>query len=94
MTKNKPQKNPQMTIFGSLAIPKKPAPKPMTPRELERALEQLSLSVYGGARVLGVSLRQLQRLAAGKSPVPRPVAKLINLLLKGRINVKETIEAG
>jgi len=59
-----------------------------------KALDKLGLSVYASRKVIGLSLRQSQRVAAGESPVPRPVAKLINLLLKRRITVKETIEAG
>lgn len=66
----------------------------MSATAFSRALDKLGLSVYASRKVIGLSLRQSQRVAAGESPVPRPVAKLITLLLKGRITVKETIEAG
>ena len=66
----------------------------MSATAFTKALDKLGLSVYASRKVIGLSLRQSQRVAAGESPVPRPVAKLINLLLKRRITIEETIEAG
>jgi hypothetical protein len=56
----------------------------MTARQYRRAVEELGISVYRSAQVLGVSLRQAQRFAAGETPVPRPVAKLLRLSLPAR----------
>jgi hypothetical protein len=66
----------------------------MKAREFAAALDRLGLSVYASGKVIGLSLRQSQRVAAGESPVPRPVAKLITLLLKKKITVEEATEAG
>ena len=74
--------------------PKKKADGGMKAREFTAALDRLGLSVYASGKVIGLSLRQSQRVAAGESPVPRPVAKLITLLLKKRITVEEATEAG
>jgi len=51
----------------------------MTAAQFKAALRRLRLSVYAGGPALGLSLRQAQRVAAGDSPVPRPVAKLLRL---------------
>lgn len=66
----------------------------MTAAAFAKALDKLGLSVYASGKVIGLSLRQAQRVAAGHSPVPRPVAKLINLMLKRKITVEEATEAG
>lgn len=58
----------------------------MTAAQFRRALNQLGLSVYASGPVLGLSLRQAQRIAAGESPVPRPVAKLLRLMLRLRVD--------
>ena len=58
------------------------------------ALERLKLTIVGAAPVVGLSRRQVQRLAAGDSPVPRPVAKLVNLMLKRKVSVEEVTKAG
>jgi hypothetical protein len=39
--------------------------------------------------VLGVSLRQAQRFAAGETPVPRPVAKLLRLMVRLKVSPDE-----
>ena len=66
----------------------------MSASTFSKALDKLGLSVYASGKVIGLSLRQAQRVAAGHAPVPRPVAKLINLLLKRKITVEEAKEAG
>jgi hypothetical protein len=64
------------------------AKEPMTTRQYLRALKQLGLTVAGKAtaEVLGLSLRQCQRMAAGEAPIPGPVEKLIKLYLKHGID--------
>jgi hypothetical protein len=87
----------EFTNEALMAKHKKPAkaePKTMSATEFSKALEKLGLSVYASGKVIGLSLRQSQRLAADESPVPRPVAKLINLMLKRKITVEEATEAG
>jgi hypothetical protein len=54
----------------------------MTRTEYRAALKQLGLSRLGAGPVLGLSKRQAQRIAAGHSPVPKPIAKLIRLMIK------------
>ena len=52
------------------------------------ALKHLKLTIVG-ASVFGLSPRQCQRLAAGTSPVPKPLAHLIHLMIKHNIPVEE-----
>lgn len=56
----------------------------MTNKQYLDALKKLGLTPAGQAtaRALGLSLRQCQRLAAGASPVPEPVALLIAAYLR------------
>jgi hypothetical protein len=61
----------------------------MTARQYRKAVEELGISVYASARVLGVSLRQAQRFAAGETPVPRPVAKLLRLMVRFKVKPDE-----
>jgi hypothetical protein len=55
----------------------------MTTNQYLQALRRLKLLPHGNetAKVLGLSHRQVQRLAAG-SPIPGPVAKLLQMYLK------------
>jgi len=60
-------------------------PKKSDPTETFRLnLEKLDLTITGAAPYLGLSPRQLQRIAAG-APVPKPVAKLIRVAIKYKI---------
>jgi hypothetical protein len=78
-----------------LAMAKKPKkPKPMSASHYRDAIEKLGLTQEGAGDVIGLSPRQAQRVVAGHSPVPRPVAKLITLILKRKITVEEATEAG
>jgi hypothetical protein len=54
----------------------------MTMTQYRKALERLELSIVGAGPVLGITRRQSQRIAAGDCPVPKPIAKLLELLLK------------
>jgi hypothetical protein len=68
--------------------------KPMTGPFYTRAVAKLGLSVYASRHAVGLGLRQTQRIASGEAPVPRAVAKLINLMLAGKVSVEEAINAG
>ena len=66
----------------------------MDHRNYKRALSRLKLSIVGAGPVVGLSRRQSQRLASGDSPVPPPVVKLLNLMLKGKVSVEEVAKEG
>jgi hypothetical protein len=63
---------------------KKVARVPMSKRQYLRSIDALDLTVAGQrtARALGLGLRQCQRIAAGKTPVPLPVELLLGLYLR------------
>lgn len=56
----------------------------MTNRQYLNALHKLDLTPasQATAETLGLSLRQCQRIAAGESKVPEPVAKLLRLMIR------------
>lgn len=56
----------------------------MTTKQYLAALKKLDLTTSGKqtAAVLGLSVRQAQRIAAGDSRVPEPVARLLAMLLE------------
>ncbi len=61
----------------------------MTDKQFRAALDKLGLTIVGAAPYLGVSRRQAQRIAAGDSPVPEPVAKLLKVVIKHGIEIAE-----
>mgnify|MGYP001030776306 FL=1 len=54
---------------------------PMSADEFRAALEELNCSVYASADVLGISLRQAQRYAAGGDAIPMRTARHLRLLV-------------
>lgn len=55
----------------------------MTAKQYRDALKKLGLTIAGDApKVLGIGPRQSQRMAAGHSPVPEPIARLIRLIIR------------
>ena len=56
------------------------------------ALRALGVSNIAAGQVFGLSPRQAQRLAAGETPVSKPIAKLIKLALEKGLTAAE-IEA-
>jgi len=64
----------------------------MTTLQFNTVIESLELTVVGTAEYVGLSPRQLQRIAAG-SPVPGPVAKLLRLVDNGKVKLKDLKEA-
>ena len=65
----------------------------MKPGEYRRHIEKLDLSQVRAGAAFGLSPRQSQRLAGGESSVPRPVAKLLNLVLKRKITMEDVSNA-
>ena len=58
---------------------------PMSPDEYRNALSALGLSQAGAARLFGLSTRACEFYAAGSRRVPPPVAKLLRLLVAGKV---------
>jgi hypothetical protein len=54
----------------------------MTKAEYMKALAKLKLTPYGAAKLLGISLRQSHRYAAGDQPVKETVAILLDMYLR------------
>lgn len=60
----------------------KSSTKPYTAAQYMAALSKLSLTPYGAARLLGISLRQSHRYASGEQPVKKTVALLLTMYLR------------
>lgn len=54
----------------------------MTAETYKATLKMLGLSVYASGGVLGISLRQSQRYAAGEASVPLTIARLLVMFLR------------
>jgi energy-coupling factor transporter ATP-binding protein EcfA2 len=67
--------------------------KKMKPKEYNEALEKIGLNQLAAGRVFGLSPRQAQRFALGESPITRPVAKLVKLILKRKVTVEQVTHA-
>jgi len=63
----------------------------MTNAQYRILLEHLGLNAQEAGRVIGVSRRQAQRYATNDA-IPRPVAKLVRLMVEYRID-PEHVEA-
>jgi hypothetical protein len=61
----------------------------MTAQQYRAALKKLGLTITGGAKAIGLGPRQSQRIAAGTSPVPEPVARLLRLMIEHGIDPAE-----
>jgi hypothetical protein len=60
----------------------------MTPGQYHALIKKLRLSVYASAKALEINLRTAQRYAAGESPIPKPMAKLLRALVAlGRVDI-------
>jgi hypothetical protein len=64
----------------------------MSPTQYIEALRELGLTPYGGARHIGVSIRQSLRYASGKTEIPEPVAKLITMMIATKRETPLTAE--
>jgi len=70
--------------------------KQLTKKQFRAALEGLGLPITGASPYVGMSPRQLQRIAAkgeDTSPVPHPVSKLINLAKSGKVTLDDLLDA-
>lgn len=61
----------------------------MTANQYRVALDRLSLSQRGAAKLFGVGERTSRRWALGEADVPQPVAILLRLMLSGKITVAD-----
>lgn len=66
----------------------------MTSKEYRATIEKLGLSQIPAGSILGLSPRQSQRLANNEAPVPRPIAKLLNLITKRKVTLEDVDNAG
>lgn len=70
-----------------------PAPKraarPMTKTEYRAAMKRLGLPIYRAGPAFGFTPRQSQKYAAGDAPVPRLLAKVIGLVLAGKLTLED-----
>lgn len=65
----------------------------MTPEQYRAALVKLELTQVGAAELLGVDGRTSRRYAAGDADIPRPTAKLLRLMLAGKLSVADVERA-
>lgn len=61
----------------------------MTAPQYRAALARLGLSQVEAGRVLGVDPRTSRRWALGERELPPPAAKLLSLLLAGKVSVED-----
>lgn len=61
----------------------------MTQAQFRKALARLGSSQAGFAERIGLSPRQVRRLASGDSPVPRSIEILLALLVSGTIALSD-----
>jgi hypothetical protein len=64
----------------------------MTANQFRAALDRLTLSQVGAARLFGADERTARRWALGERTIPQPIAILLRLMLAGKISAKD-IEA-
>jgi hypothetical protein len=69
-------------------IPQRSRPKTITGRQFKKVLKELGLTVASKrtSALIGVSVRQVQRLASGMQPVPRPIELLLQQYKKHGID--------
>lgn len=67
------------------------AKAPMSPTQYRSALKKLDIPIVGAAPLFGISPRQAQRIAADQHPVPRLVAKVLELLISGKIQKEDLL---
>jgi hypothetical protein len=66
----------------------------MNYKQYRSALGRMQLSQIKAGEIFGLQPRQSQRIATGESKVPRPISKLVNLVLKGKITIADVDKAG
>lgn len=63
----------------------------MTPAQYKKALSTLGITIVGAAQYFGIGWRQAQRIASGDAPVPKLIAKVVALLLDGKIRKEDLL---
>jgi hypothetical protein len=63
----------------------------VTPAKYRAALKNLGITIVGAALYFGIGRRQAQRIAAGDGPVPNLVAKVIDLLIAGKLKKEDLL---
>lgn len=61
----------------------------MTPAQFRSALDRLGLTQARAGAVLGVSRPTCERWATGRAPMTTSAAKLLTLILRGRLTIDE-----
>jgi hypothetical protein len=61
----------------------------MSGDQFKRALERVGLNVNAAAPFLGISLRQLRRIAAGDYQAPEAVRKLLKLMARDKLQAQD-----
>lgn len=61
----------------------------MTAKQYQAAIDRLGLSQVAAAELLGLDPRTSRRYALGEIAVPAPTAKLLRLLLAGKISAED-----
>lgn len=61
----------------------------MTPKQFQAAIDRLSLSQQGAARLFGTDPRTARKWVAGENRIPECVAILLRLMLAGKITVAD-----
>jgi hypothetical protein len=64
----------------------------MTANQYRAALKKLGLSIVGAAPYLGISRRNSQRIAAGDCDVPKPIAKLLRVVVDHAVPVESLLK--
>ena len=67
--------------------------KLMTANQFRSALDRLSLTQAGAARLVGVDERTARRWALGERSMPEPVAILLRLLMARKITAEDVESA-
>jgi hypothetical protein len=65
----------------------------MAPDQFRAALERLGLTQAGAAKLFKADERTARRWALGESDIPTGVAMLLNLLVAGRLRLKDVERA-
>jgi len=61
----------------------------MTPTQFTSALKSLGLRQIDAAELLGITDRAIRTYVAGTTKVPQPIAKILHLLLAGKLKLKD-----
>jgi len=61
----------------------------MTNTQYCAGLKRLGLTIVGAAEHFGFARRQAQRYASGEAPIPDLLAKVMKLLLAGKLTLED-----